>query len=286
MAVCNVCFRHCAIQEGRTGFCGVRSCRNGVIVPDNYGRITALALDPVEKKPLARFYPGKYVLSVGSFGCSLRCAFCQNHSISWSDEAMRYKTAAQVYTPEEIANIAEKCRDKDNIGVAFTYNEPLVGYEFVRDTAREVRRRSMKCVLVTSGNAETEVLDEVLPYIDAMNIDLKGFTERFYRELTGGDIETVKRFIVRAAMHCHVEITTLIIPGENDSDDEMRRMSRWIAGLRDENGNVIGRDIPLHVSRFFPRFHLQDRPPTDVSVIYHLAALAGEELRYVYTGNC
>ena len=286
MAVCDVCFRHCTIPEGRKGFCGVRSCKNGIIVPDNYGKITSLALDPIEKKPLARFHPGKYVLSVGSYGCSLRCRFCQNYSISWSREAMQYEAAAHILTPEELADIAEDHRSKGNIGIAFTYNEPLVGYEFVRDTAKEVKKRGMECVLVTSGNAELNILEEIAPYIDAMNIDLKGFTDRFYMELTSGDLETVKRFIARAVQLCHVEITTLIIPDENDTDEEMRQISEWIAGLTDEQGKHIGQDIPLHISRFFPRFYMQDRKPTDVKKIYHLADIAREKLRYVYTGNC
>ncbi len=283
--VCNVCFRHCSIPEGGRGFCGVRTCKDGAVVPVNYGKVTSLALDPVEKKPLARFHPGKYVLSVGSFGCSLRCPFCQNHSISWSDEAKMYEYAADEYTPADIAAIAEKCRSRGNIGVAYTYNEPLAGYEFVRDTAREVKARGMENVLVTSGNAETEILEEIAPFIDAMNIDLKGFTDSTYR-MCGGDLETVKRFIARAVQLCHVEITTLVIPGVNDTEDEIRNISRWIAGLTDESGNTVGTRVPYHISRFFPHFHMQDRPPTDVRLIYRLADIAREELRYVYTGNC
>ncbi len=261
-------------------------CRNGKIIPANYGRVTSVALDPVEKKPLRRFCPGKYVLSVGSYGCTLRCLFCQNHSISWSDEAMLYENAAQEYSPKDIADLAEKCISRGNIGAVFTYNEPLAGYEFVRDTAMEIKRRGMKNILVTSGNAQLWVLEELAPYIDAMNIDLKGFTERFYRDIAKGDLETVKRFISRAVQLCHVEITTLIIPGENDSEDEMRNISGWISELTDENANTIGRDIPLHISRFFPMYKMQDRPPTDVGLIYHLADIAREKLRYVYTGNC
>ena len=179
MAECNVCFRHCMIEEGRSGFCKVRICKDGAVIPSNYGKVTSIALDPIEKKPLRRFFPGTKILSLGSYGCSLRCPFCQNHEISWDDMALDMAETAAVLTPEEVAFLADKYRSRGNIGVAFTYNEPLVGYEFVRDTAREVRKKGLFNVLVTSGNAGLSVLDEILPYTDAMNIDLKGFTEHF-----------------------------------------------------------------------------------------------------------
>ena len=278
MAVCNVCFRHCDIPEGKTGFCGARKCRGGIVEAANYGRITSLALDPIEKKPLARFHSGSLVLSVGSYGCNLRCPFCQNSDISWSEHAMKFADRAEVITPEELAAAAHRYRTQGNIGLAFTYNEPLIGYEFVRDTAKLVRENGMMNVLVTNGTAELEVLDELLPYIDAMNIDLKGFTDRYYSKILGGDRAMVMRFIEHAAGNCHIELTTLIIPGENDSEDEMRELSSWVASLSPE--------IPLHISRFFPRFHMTDRNATDVSLIYRLADVAREKLKYVYTGNC
>ena len=278
MAVCNVCFRHCDIPEGKTGFCGARTCRSGIVEAANYGRITSLALDPIEKKPLARFHSGSLVLSVGSYGCNLRCPFCQNSDISWSEHAMKFADRAEVITPEELAAAAHRYRTQGNIGLAFTYNEPLIGYEFVRDTAKLVRENGMMNVLVTNGTAELEVLNELLPYIDAMNIDLKGFTDRYYSKILGGDKAMVMRFIERAAENCHVELTTLIIPDENDSEDEMRELSSWVASLSPE--------IPLHISRFFPRFHMTDRNATDVSLIYRLADVAREKLKYVYTGNC
>ena len=141
-------------------------------------------------------------------------------------------------------------------------------------------------VIVTNGTASLPVLRELAPFIDAMNIDLKGFTDRYYRDVLGGDRAMVMDFITEAAKDCHVELTTLIIPGENDTEDEMRAMTEWISGLTDRDGNVIGADIPLHISRFFPRFHMTDRNATDVSKVYHLADVAREKLRYVYTGNC
>lgn len=279
-AVCDVCFRHCVIQEGETGFCGGRTCKDGKVVAGNYGRVTSLAIDPIEKKPLARFNPGSLIVSVGSYGCNLRCPFCQNNSISWSDEAMRLSDRAEYISPETLADIAESYRKRGNIGVAFTYNEPLIGYEFVLDTARAVRERGMKNVMVTNGTAELHVLRELLPYIDAMNIDLKGFTEHYYRDVLGGSLKQVLDFIEEAASGCHVELTTLIIPKENDSKKEMQELSSWITSLPG------GESIPLHISRFFPQFHMTDREATDVSHIYMLAETARENLKYVYTGNC
>jgi pyruvate formate lyase activating enzyme len=252
----------------------------------NYGRVTSLALDPIEKKPLSRFHPGSWIVSVGSYGCNLRCPFCQNHQISWSAEAFGFADAAEYISPEELAGIAASCRNRGNIGVAFTYNEPLIGYEYVRDTAKLIHEQGMYNVMVTNGTAEIEVLRELLPYIDAMNIDLKGFTESYYRDLLGGDLGMVKDFIREAVKICHVELTTLIIPGENDSEDEMREMTSWIAGLRGSKGDTIGKEIPLHISRFFPQFHMTDRRATDVRRIYRLADVAREKLEYVYTGNC
>ena len=170
--------------------------------------------------------------------------------------------------------------------MAFTYNEPLIGWEFVRDTAKLIHEAGMVNVMVTNGTAELSVLEELLPYIDAMNIDLKGFTDRYYREVLGGDRQMVMDFIKRAVQDCHVELTCLIVPGENDTEEEMREMTCWIASLTDGRGRQIGQEIPLHVSRFFPRFHMQDRGATPVRSVRHLAEVAREELKYVYTGNC
>lgn len=280
MARCDVCFRRCDIPEGHRGFCGARACAGGRVIAENYGKATALALDPIEKKPLRRFRPGGMILSVGSYGCNLRCPFCQNHDISWSAEAMACADSAETIAPEALAELAVKLKPRGNIGLAFTYNEPLVGWEYVRDAAALAHERGLVNVLVTNGTAALPVLEAVAPQIDAMNIDLKGFTERYYTRVLGGSLDMVKAFIARAAELCHVELTTLIVPGENDSEDEMRALSGWVAGL---NG---GRSIPLHVSRFFPRFHMLDRPATDVARVYRLADVARERLEYVYTGNC
>ena len=286
MAVCKVCFRHCNIGEGALGFCGARICREGEVTADNYGRITSLALDPIEKKPLNRFHPGSLVVSVGSYGCNLRCPFCQNSEISWSGEAFRLRDKAEYLAPEDLADIAARYRNRGNIGLAFTYNEPLIGYEYVRDAARLVHERGMKNVLVTNGTASLEVLEELLPYIDAMNIDLKGFTDHYYSDVLGGDRQMVMDFIERAVKGCHVELTTLIVPSENDNEEEIREMTGWIAGLKNAEGEKVGAEIPLHVSRFFPRFRMTDRDATEVKKVYRLADTARERLKYVYTGNC
>lgn len=266
----------CALEPGQTGLCRARKNEGGKIVCVNYGQITSLALDPIEKKPLYDFHPGSTILSVGSFGCNLRCPFCQNHEISMADG--RGLDTEQV-TPKQLADLALTWKERKaagNIGIAFTYNEPLVGWEFVRDTAQLVREYGMVNVLVTNGTASQEVLEKLLPYIDAMNIDLKGFREAYYQKI-GGDLETVKAFIARAQESCHVELTTLIVPGENDSLEDMEAQAKWIAGLRPT--------IPLHITRFFPCYRMRDREATDVEQLYSLAGIAQKYLEKVYVGN-
>ena len=282
MAVCEVCFRHCDINEGQLGVCKARTCKDGKVIAANYGRVTALALDPIEKKPLSRFYPGSMILSYGSYGCNLFCPFCQNHDISRSGG----KEFEDKIMPEDLLRIAVKYQNKGNIGVAFTYNEPLVSYEFIRDAAKLIKEAGMKNVLVTNGTAEIPILEEILPYIDAMNVDVKSMSEATYKDFLKGDLKTTKAFIERAAKDCHVELTMLIVPGMNDTEDEMRELASWIAGLTDKDGKITGPEIPLHISRFFPRYEMSDTPPTDVGLIYHLADVARERLKFVYTGNC
>ena len=278
MAKCDVCYRKCEIREGSYGFCGVRTCREGRVVPENYGMLTSIALDPIEKKPLRRFMPGSLILSVGSYGCNLRCPFCQNYSISWSEETNESKMRARYVAPETLAQIAEEQKINGNIGVAFTYNEPLISFEYVLDTAKFLVKKGLKTVLVTNGMADVEAVKELLPYVDAMNIDLKGFSDRYYRDVLKGDRRMVMNFIAESVKYSHVELTTLIIPGENDSEEEMSQLSAWVSSLDPS--------IPLHISRFFPRFHMMDRMATPVDKIYRLKAVAEEKLRFVYTGNC
>ena len=281
MPVCDVCFRHCKLEENSTGFCGARTCRNGQIVAANYGKLTSLALDPIEKKPLKMFRPGSKVLSLGSYGCNLRCPFCQNYSISWSQKAFEYKDRAEFYTPEEIVKAALDLRARGNIGLAFTYNEPLIGYEFVRDTAKLAKEAGLENVLVTNGTATQKVLQEIALYIDAMNIDLKAFTPRFYHDFLDGDFQMVKDFITGAVQSCHVELTTLIIPSENDSPEEMRDLSSWVATLEKQ----FNKKIPLHITRFFPMFKLTTKEPTPVGTIMNLVEVAKENLEFVFAGN-
>jgi pyruvate formate lyase activating enzyme len=235
--------------------------------------LTSIALDPIEKKPLAKFYPGSLILSVGSFGCNMLCPFCQNHSISAAGED---DVETRFIAPGELAALAKKYEARGNIGLAFTYNEPLIGYEYVIDAAREARKLGLKTVAVTNGLILPEPAALLLPWIDAYNIDLKGFTEDWYKRL-GGELETVKAFIASAAKAAHVEITTLIIPGENDGEDEMRRLSGWLSEL--------SRDIPLHITRFFPKYKMKDKRPTDVGAMRRLREAALENLNTVLLGN-
>lgn len=272
--VCDICPHHCLLAERQIGFCRARSNVDGRIQAINYGLVTSIALDPIEKKPLYRFYPGSYILSLGSFGCNLRCSFCQNYEISMAD-------AKQVHVrelePEKVVNLAVSLQSRGNIGIAYTYNEPLVGYEYVSDCACLAKAKGLKNVLVTNGYCCEDKLTELLPVIDALNIDLKAFTQRFYQKISG-NLETVKNSIRLAAEAAHVEVTNLIIPGENDSEDEIEALSAWLAS--------INQDIPLHITRFFPQYKMTDRAATDVDKLYRLAEIASGNLKYVYLGNC
>ncbi|MBT3318617.1 MAG: AmmeMemoRadiSam system radical SAM enzyme [Clostridia bacterium] len=270
---CEICPHSCKLKIGQTGLCRARSNIDGSIIADNYGRITAMALDPIEKKPLRRFHPGSYILSVGSFGCNLTCSFCQNHHISMSD----FHAKTVLVSPEELVRRSAAAQKDGNIGIAFTYNEPLVGYEYVRDCAIVAKQFGQKIVLVTNGYINVAPLLALLPYVHAMNIDLKAFNDDFYKTI-GGDLQTVKRTIALSAAACHVEVTTLIIPGENDSEQQMRDMAAWLADIDPQ--------IPLHVARFFPQYNMTDRPPTNLKSLFKLAAIAREHLQYVYEGNC
>lgn len=271
---CNVCHHHCKLSENQIGLCKARSNIKQEIVSINYGEITGIALDPIEKKPLRHFYPGSMILSVGSFGCNLKCSFCQNYEISTSEKD-NIKT--QHVEPESLIQIARDLIPRGNIGIAYTYNEPLIGYEYVRDCAMLAKENDIKNVVVTNGCASKEVLNEIIPYIDAFNIDLKGFTNEFYKSI-GGDLEMVKDFIRLANKHAHIEITTLIIPDENDSEDEITRLSEFIAS--------INKEIPLHISRFFPCYNMKDKNPTEIKKVYDLAEITRKNLKYVYEGNC
>ena len=271
--ICQVCPHHCRLEEGRLGRCHARCGKGDTTVSVNYGKITSVALDPIEKKPLAFFHPGSFVLSVGSFGCNMSCPFCQNYDISTVGEDFFRKLYH--LSPEELVTLAADHISEGNIGVAYTYNEAMVGYEYVRDCAKLVHESGMKNVLVTNGMAELSVLGEVLPYIDAMNIDLKAFTEEAYKKL-GGDLNTVKRFIMCSAEESHIEITSLIVPGINDSPEEMEKEAAWIA--------EISPDIPLHITRYFPRYKMSEKA-TDIDLMNKLRSVAEKYLNRVLLGN-
>ena len=274
--LCDVCPKFCKLREGQIGFCRARSNIGGKIVPINYGQATSLALDPIEKKPLMRFCSGTYILSYGSYGCNLRCPYCQNASISMAGPD---NCPHRLITPEGLTDLAVDLSKQEprNIGVAFTYNEPTVCFEFIRDTSKLLHEAGLKSVVVTNGGLVRKYADELLPHVDALNIDLKGFSNEFYRYVKG-EFDTVKEFIKAAVEHkCHVELTTLVIPTKNDDPEEIGREVEWIASISPE--------IPLHLSRFFPRYKVDDLPPTPAETIYRLKDIAEKKLKYVYTGN-
>ena len=286
---CLLCPQLCNIAEGKTGLCGARKNCEASLVASGYGQISSVALDPIEKKPLYMYFPGTQILSIGSYGCNLRCPFCQNHEISmparndfhsgFNAEAQNSNTAEdenvkEQVSPDNILALAVRTIPEGNIGVAYTYNEPFINIEYLLDCAKAVHSIGLKNIVVTNGYINTKPLEKALPLIDAMNIDLKGFTESFYKNL-GGSLNPVMETISMAIKYCHVEITTLIIPGENENDIE--ELSKWLASL-DPN-------IPLHLSRFFPRFKYADKTPTPRETIYKMQDVAKKHLLNVFTGN-
>lgn len=285
---CDVCYHKCSLEEGQTGLCYSRKASLGKTIPVNYGHITSIALDPIEKKPLYHFHPGSQIISVGSYGCNLKCPFCQNVSISLADNRVKRNEMNiglpefEYIAPEELVKIAEKYVPYGNIGVAFTYNEPLVCYEYVRDSSKLLKEAGLCTVVVTNGSVDSRIVDEIGPYIDAMNIDLKSFSDSYYRSVLKGDLSAVKEFIKTALKYCHVELTTLVVTGDNDSTLEMESIVAFIASLEEE----YGKKIPFHISRFFPRSSYADRKPTDIDIMKRLYDVAKKKLEYVYLGNC
>ncbi|WP_303813823.1 AmmeMemoRadiSam system radical SAM enzyme [Selenomonas ruminantium] len=270
---CNLCPHHCALAEGQVGFCHTRRNEGGQIKSLNYGKVTSLAIDPIEKKPLYHFYPGSVILSLGSFGCNMACPFCQNHTISQGGE----REVRWHISPEQLAELAQETSQQyGSIGVAFTYNEPLLSYEYLRDTLPLLHQAGQKNVLVTNGQIEEEPLTELLPYVDAMNIDLKTFAEKTYAKL-GGSLQAAQRTIQMAAeAGVHVEVTTLVVPGISDAINEFCAEVDWLA--------AVSREIPLHLSRYFPRYQCK-APATPLDKLYELQRIAQKCMKYVYLGN-
>ena len=273
MVVCPLCPHHCRLDDGMIGLCHARIGRDGVSGPLGYGLLTSIALDPIEKKPLARFHPGKMILSVGSFGCNMKCYFCQNDGISMAGMG---DVPTREVSPEALCQQAASLRGQGNIGIAFTYNEPMLDPEYIRDCTALLKPSGMHTVVVTNGCFCVDAVQDLLPLVDAFNIDLKGFTDAWYRRL-GGDLETVKRFIQAAHEVSHVELTTLVVPDENDSEDEIDALSAWVA--------QVDPGIVLHLSRFFPRAQAMDKKPTDRNLLLSLCEVARRHLEYVVSGN-
>jgi pyruvate formate lyase activating enzyme len=271
---CVLCPHNCVIPPEDYGICGVRVNEKGMLYSTVYQMVSSMAFDPIEKKPLYKFHPGSYILSVGTAGCNFKCPYWQNYSIA----RVEPDTVDTVkVTSEELVEKALQLKDQGNIGIAFTYNEPTIWYEFVYETAKLSKEKGLENVLVTNGYINPEPLGNLLPYIDAMNIDLKGYSEGFYRDICKGKLESVKKTIELAAKKCHVEITTLVIPGLNDSPEEMTEMCKWLAS--------VSPDIPLHLSRFFPRYMMTDKPPTPLKTLSDLQGIASRYLNNVYMGN-
>jgi len=266
---CELCPVGCTLKPGATGPCGTRMNHEGEMRPLHYGELVSAGLDPIEKKPLYHFHPGREILSVAAPGCNLHCMFCQNHSISQNRELVTTSAA-----PEEVV---QEALEKNSVGIAFTYSEPLVWFEFVRDTARLAREAGLKNVLVTSGFLNSEPLAELIPLIDAANVDLKAMDEEFYRRICRGSLQPVLRAIESFhAAGVHLELTNLLIPGHNDADAQVDRLVDFIADL-DPN-------IPLHLSGYFPAWKM-DAPPTPRATLERAFNRAGARLPWVYLGN-
>ncbi|MDQ7012122.1 MAG: AmmeMemoRadiSam system radical SAM enzyme [Mariprofundaceae bacterium] len=272
---CDVCPRDCKLHDGQRGLCFVRKCEDGQIVLTTYGRSSGFCVDPIEKKPLNHFLPGSSVLSFGTAGCNLACKFCQNWDISKSREFDRLCDEA---SPE---TIAEAAREAGCASVSFTYNDPVIFLEYAVDTARACHALGIRTVAVTAGYIHTEARKEFFAHMDAANIDLKAFTEDFYHKLCVGHLEPVLETLKYLKHETDVwfEITTLLIPGHNDSDDELRDLSRWIV-------TELGPDVPLHFSAFHPDYKMMDVPPTPAATLSRARRIAMDAgLHYVYTGN-
>lgn len=267
---CYLCPHNCVIEDGHFGKCSVRIHEKGKLFTINYGEITSATLDPIEKKPLYYFEPSTNIFSVGSFGCNFTCGFCQNYSISQT------RAKSQFVSKEDLVKII--LSTENNIGVAYTYNEPSIWYEYVYDSSKLLKEtnENSAVVLVTNGYISEEPLKKLLPYIDAMNIDLKSFSGKYYKDMCGGSIKPVLNTIEIAARACHVEITTLLVSGENDNLEEIEEIAKFLSNI---NSN-----IPLHISRYFPRYKLKNEA-TDIGFMKKAESVARKYLNRVMLGN-
>lgn len=267
MVKCHLCPHNCTIQDGNIGICKARKNINGTLISLNYGKITSYAYDPIEKKPLYHFYPGSNILSIGSFGCNLACDFCQNWEIAHED------SLTMEIEDDDIILLG---KSRGSIGIAYTYNEPSISYEYVYHMAKLAKREGLKNVLVTNGYINEEPLKQLLPHIDGMNIDLKSIEDDYYKRICKGSLKPVQRTIELASKSTHVEITTLIVEGENSSEDEIDKLAQWIGS--------IDKATPLHLSKYFPAYKMK-LPETTYDTLVRAKEIAKKYLDYVYIGN-
>jgi pyruvate formate lyase activating enzyme len=264
---CNICPNYCIIGEGKVGRCLGRKNISGKLYAINYGEVVSMAMDPIEKKPLYHFYPGSKILSVATYGCNLLCPFCQNWEISHQTVPSRY------IEPKSLLEIAKR---PDSIGISYTYTEPLIWFEYLMDICPLAKKAGLKNVLVTNGMVNEAPLRELLPYIDAMNIDLKSIKPEFYDDFIKGDLPTVLNTIRISKPACHIELTNLLIPTKNDSIEELTELVDFVAS--------VGKDTVLHFSRYFPNYKL-DIAPTPTETLIKAYEIAKKKLDYVYIGN-
>ncbi len=270
---CRLCPHNCLLKVNEIGKCKIRKNINGILYSLSYGVISSVAFDPIEKKPLYHFYPSSIILSVGSFGCNFKCDFCQNWEIS--QVGVENVEADTKVSPEELLKYADS--RKNNIGISYTYNEPLINFEFVLETAKIFHSHNYKNVLVTNGYINKEPLLELLTYIDAANIDLKSFNKDFYKKICDGNLNFVLQTIeLMLQEKKHVELTTLVIPGYNDSEEEIKQIVEHVSSL--------SKDIPMHFSRYYPMYKFTTKP-TDIDTLIKIYNIAKEKLNYVYLGN-
>ncbi|MCR4419497.1 MAG: AmmeMemoRadiSam system radical SAM enzyme [Clostridia bacterium] len=270
---CGLCPHRCVLAPGKKGICGVRENHGGRLYTLNYARVSSWGFDPVEKKPLYHFCPGTVVFSLGTVGCNFHCEFCQNWEIARGDVGATFELGV-----EALIEVLTRQAPPHCVGVAYTYSEPSVWYEYVLAASRGVREKGYRNVLVTNGFINPEPLAQLLPYVDALNIDVKSFTDSFYRRVVHGEREPVLRTAIQAKeAGCHVEITTLLVPGLNDGREELEQLVDWIA-------THLGSDTPLHFSRYFPHYRLR-LPPTPVETLRRARELARRKLSFVYLGN-